>query len=108
MRRDVIDRGHVVVAKRREVRLPGEDAAIGRERGKGHAPRQQVRKLLQQAAIVRPRNGSFDLWFRVRLNRARPWKRHAGKGRDGKRRAGKRSGSDIRRLWILDDRFWFL
>src|SRR6266436_158277 len=76
-RRNVIDGGEIVVAKRGKIWPVTKKAAIRSQRRKRDSPWKQVRKLLQQRAIVRLSRDRAALQFEVRLNRARSGK---GKG----------------------------
>src|SRR5450631_3386944 len=77
MRRDVIDRGKIVEPQRRKI----WPSAIWSERRKCHTRWQQVRKLLQQRAIIGLSSCSGGLRFEARFDRARPGKRHDSNNR---------------------------
>ena len=52
-RRDVVDSGEIVVAKRREIWSVAQEPAIGRSRRKRDAGRKQIGKFLEERAVVR-------------------------------------------------------
>src|ERR1700676_3019557 len=77
-RRDVIDGGEAIVAKRRKIRPGAKQPAIGSQRRK--RDREQVGKLLQQRATVRL-SSRETVVFEVRLSRTGPRKRNGGDDR---------------------------